>query len=200
MASPDIRRLRLERAESQSDDTEQDSTEADEEFGRAIELGLPLPAIEEELESLTLTLRAEKFMNTEDDTYAAKAKTILAPTPVIATTTMVEHPTRVIISGGGLVPESGSVQGTSGLALVRGPSRGKASRRIGPGIVQASSGQASGSQTTTGTVVQSGRSAPTGNPSSGSGLGSGQTGGQVLRLISIYRLIFTYPDLSTTRL
>ena len=117
MASPDIRRLRLERAESQSDDTEQDSTEANEEFGRAIELELPLPTIEEELESLTLTPKAEKFMNTEDDTYAAKTKTILVPTPIIATTTMVEHPTRVTISGGGPVPESGSVQGTSGLAL-----------------------------------------------------------------------------------
>ena len=117
-------------------------------------------------------------MNTEDDTYAAKAKTILAPTPVIATTTMVEHPTRVTISGGGPVPEGGSVQGTSGLALARGPSRGKASGRIGPGIVQASSGQTSGSQTTTGTVVQSGGSTPTGNQVSGSGSGSGQTGGQ----------------------
>ena len=126
LASPDIRRLRLERAESQSDDTERDSIEADEEFGRAIELGLPLPTIEEELELLTLTLK-EKFMNTEDDTYTTKAKAIMAPTPVIATTTMVEHPTRITISGGGPIPESGSVQGASGLALARGPSRGKAS-------------------------------------------------------------------------
>ena len=100
LASPDIRRLRLEQEESQSDEAETDSTEAAEEFSRATELGLPLPTIEEELEALSLTPRQENFITqTQTDTYASKVIAAMVSALSNASTTMVDHPKRVTIAG-----------------------------------------------------------------------------------------------------
>ena len=178
MASPDIRRLRLEQEESQSDEAETDSTEAAEEFSRATELGLLLPTIEEELEALSLTPKQENFMTqTQTDTYASKVIAAMVSAPSNTSTTMVDHPKRVTIAGGGAIPESGDMPGTSSLVIGRSQGRGKASGRVGPPIVQASSGQTSGTTTGTGTIVQSSGGTQAGGQASGSGQGSGQTGG-----------------------
>ena len=177
LTSPDIRRLKLEAAESQSDKTEQDSTEATEEFSRAAELGLPLATIEEELESLSLTPKETHFMTyTQTESYAAKLMAALVP-DAPAATMMDDQPKSITIVAGGTVPESGNLQGTSGMAIGRSQSRGKASRRIGPGIVQASGGQASGSQTITRAIIQSSGGSSQGMWASRSGTGGGQTGG-----------------------
>ena len=119
LASPDVRRFKLEAAESQSDETEQDSTEAAEEFSRAAELGLPLATIEEELESLSLTPKETHFMTyMQTESYAAKlAAALVSDAP--AATTMDDQPKSITIAAGGMIPESGDLQGTSSVAIGR---------------------------------------------------------------------------------
>ena len=122
LVSPDIRRLKLEAAESQSDETEQDSTEAAEEFSRAAELGLPLATIEEEMESLSLTPKETHFMTyMQTESYAAKLVAALVP-DAPAATTMDDQPKSITIAAGGTVPESGNLQGTGSMALGRSQS------------------------------------------------------------------------------